>query len=326
MLDREANAQQEALGVVGVNLLYGAFFLHHQPELLLESLLDNLSTDRLQIDMIELSGTEFRQVDNRLMSLQLVELGLSPAAMFDAKGEALQPSEVLHRRPVLVERGTFRPVTKVNLDMLACARRAFAKAQARSEGDIVEVMEISLPNLRSESGAVDGRDFLARADLLGAVGKIVMISDFFENFRLASYLRGCTSGPIAMVLGAGTLRQVFDEQHYADLEGGILEAMGRLFGKGLRLYVYPMLEAGAGPLVTLATVEVAPGLAHLFAYLGERGALVPIDDYDPAVLPIPSRDVARRIEAGDASWESLVPPEIAEIVKRRGFFRQAKGS
>lgn len=323
MLDREANAQQEALGVVGVNLLHGAFFLHHQPEILVESLLDNLSTDRLEIDMIEFSGIEFRHVDNRMMSLKLVELGLSPAATFDARGEARQPSEVLHRKPVLIQRGAFRPVTKVNIDMLACARRAFAEAEARPEGDIVEVMEISMRNLLAQDGSVDGRDFLARADMLGAAGKTVMISDYFEHHRLATYLRGCTSGPIAMVLGAGSLGPVFDEKYYADLDGGILEAMGRLFGKGLRLYVYPMLEAGR--VVSLGDITVAPALAQLFGYLRERGSLVPIEGYDRAVLPIVSKDVVRRIEAGEVSWESMVPAEIAEIIKRRGLLGYAKG-
>jgi hypothetical protein len=324
LLDRETNAQQEALGVVGVNLIHGAFFLHHQPELLVESLLDNLSTDRVEIDMIELAGIEFRHVDNRLMSLKLVELGLSPAAMFDAKGEALQPTEVLHRKPVLIQRGAFRPLTKVNLDMLRSARQAFAQAEGRAEGDLVEVMEISLRNLLTPDGGVDGRDFLARADMLGAAGKTVMISDYFEHYRLATYLRGCTSGPIALVLGAGNLRQLFDEKYYADLDGGILEAMGRLFGKGLRLFVYPMLEPGTSRLVSLANLDVPPALTQLFAYLRDRGSLVPLPDYAPAVLPMFSQDVVRRIEANDASWEAMVPPAIAEIIKQRGLFGTGK--
>ena len=140
MLDRETSLQQEALGIVGVNLLYGAFFQHHEPEQLVESLLDNLSTERIEIDMIEFSGIEFRHVDNRLMSLKLVQLGLSKAAMFGPKGEVLQPSEVLHHKPVLVLRGTFRPVTKVNIDMLRCARTAFAQAHGQPEDEIVEIM------------------------------------------------------------------------------------------------------------------------------------------------------------------------------------------
>jgi hypothetical protein len=323
MLDRETNLQQEALGVVGVNLLYGAFFLHHEPEQLVESLLDNLSTERIEIDMIEFSGIEFRHVDNRLMSLKLVQLGLSQAAMFDAKGEVLQPSEVLHHKPVLVLRGTFRPVTKVNIDMLRCARTAFAQAQGTPEQDIVEVMEITMSNLLSEGGAVDPRDFLARADVLGAAGKTVLVSDYFEYYRLSAYLRRCTSSAIAIVLGTGALDQLMDEKYYTGLDGGILEAFGRLFSKDVRLYVYPMLDQASGKLATVSDMRVPAGLAKLHGYLLDRGSLVPIENYDPGVLPILSHEVYRRLRAGDASWEAMVPNEVADIIKRRGLFGHA---
>src|SRR5277367_5685915 len=147
MLDNENDLQQETLGIVGVNLLYGAFFLHHKPESLLESLLDNLSTERLEIDMVEFSGIEFRHVDNRVMSLKLVQLGLSGAAMFGPSGEVLQPAEILRKKPVLVERGSFRPVTKVNIDMLRSARERFSSELKVESGEVVELMEITMRNL-----------------------------------------------------------------------------------------------------------------------------------------------------------------------------------
>ena len=195
MLDRETSLQQEALGIVGVNLLYGAFFMHHEPEQLVESLLDNLTTERLEIDMIEFSGIEFRHVDNRLMSLKLVQLGLSQAAMFDAKGEVLQPTEVLHHKPVLVQRGTFRPVTKVNIDMLRCARTAFARSAGATGGRDRRAHGDHHAQSSHRGGAVDPRDFLARADVLGAAGKTVLISDYFEYYRLAGYLRAAPATP-----------------------------------------------------------------------------------------------------------------------------------
>ena len=187
MLDPENDLQADTLGIVGVNLLYGAFFLHHKPEELLESLLDNLSTKRIEIDMIEFSGIEYRYVDNRVMSLKLVQLGLSGAAMFGPSGEVLQPSEVLRKRPILVERGSFRPVTKVNIDMINCAKERFGAEPEVESGQVVELMEITMQEPAGQ-GKIDLTDFLARADLLAAVGKIVLISDFFEYYRLAAYL------------------------------------------------------------------------------------------------------------------------------------------
>jgi hypothetical protein len=324
MRDRESHLQQEALGVVGVNLLYGAFFLHHEPEQLVESLLDNLSTDRLAIDMIEFSGIEFRHVDNRLMSLKLVQLGLSQAAMFGPKGEVLQPSEVLHGKPVLVQRGAFRPVTKLNLDMSRAARTQLARVLDRPEPELVDVVEISMSSLLNEQGQVDARDFLARADVLGAAGKAVVISDYFEYFRLASYLRGCTRQPVAMVLTAAGLLHVLDEKYYADVDGGILEALGRLFAQGLRLFVYPTRSSAGAPLVTLDTVPVPPGLANLFAYLRDRGALVAVDGFAPDVLSIQARDVLARMHKGDDTWQEMVAPAVADIVRRRGLFGVAR--
>jgi len=319
MLDRENGLQQEVLGIVGVNLLFGAFFLHHKPELMLESLLDNLTTERVEIDMIEYSGIEFRHVDNRVMSLKLVQLGLSGAAMFGPSGEVLQPSEVLRKRPILVERGSFRPVTKVNIDMIKSAHGRFA-AEPEVEADrIVELMEITMRNLLA-AGKIDLSDFLARADVLAAAGKTVLISDYSEYYRLAAYLTRYTTEPIAVTMGAASLRDLFKEQYYVELEGGILEAFGKLFTKDLRIYVYPLRNPVTSLINTVENVDLPPDMRHLFRHLVERGRIKQLDNFDESVLHIFSRDVLRRIKDHDASWEDMVPPEIAEVIKRRGFF------
>src|SRR6266576_514318 len=198
MLDEEAYLQQESLGIVGVNLLYGAFFHHHEPEKLIESLLDQLTVGRIEIDMIQFRGIEFRGVDNRLMALKLVQLGLSGVAMFGPDREVLQPSEVLRKKAVLVERGSFRPPTNVNLD------------------------------------------FLARAELLAACGETVLITDYFDYYRLAAYIAERTRERIGIVMGVPSLIDLFDERNHAQLPGGILESFGRLFKNGVKLYVYPL--------------------------------------------------------------------------------------
>jgi hypothetical protein len=319
MLDNENDLQQETLGIVGVNLLYGAFFLYHKPQLLLESLLDNLNTSRIEIDMIEFSGIEFRHVDNRVMSLKLVQLGLSGAAMFGPTGEVLQPSEVLRKRPVLVERGSFRPVTKVNIDMIDCAHERFAAEPEVANDQIVELMEITMRNLLEE-GQINLTDFLARADVLAAAGKTVLISDYFEYFRLAAYLARYTSRPIAVTMGVASLQDLFKEEYYANLEGGILEAFGKLFTKDLRIYVYPLKDPATGELSTVQNIRM-PGDVHtLYCHLVERGRIKQLDNFDESVLHIFSRDVLRRIKEEDPSWESMVPPEIAEVIKQRHFF------
>lgn len=323
MLDTETTLQQEALGIVGVNLLYGAFFLFSEPDVLIESLLDGLGTARIEIDMIEFSGIEFRHVDNRVMSLRLVQLGLSEAAMFAADGSVLQPSEALRKRPVLVERGSFRPVTHVNLDMLSSALEQFSEQIGRSEPPNalppLPLMELTMNNLLSE-GELDLSDFLARIDVLAATGHTVLISDYFEFHRLARYLSSATDRPIGIVLGAGSLAQLFEAHYYENLDGGILESFGRLFKNGLTMYVYPLRDPATGKLTTVANLELAPHLMTLYRFLVDQGSIKPIERYREEVLPIFSRDVLRLIRSGDAAWEKMVPDAVAALIRERGMF------
>ncbi|MGJ8656520.1 MAG: TonB-dependent receptor [Akkermansiaceae bacterium] len=319
MLDKTNALQQEALGIVGVNLLYGACMLHHSPDQLIESLLDNLSTDRIEIDMIEFSGIEFRHVDNRLMSLKLVQLGLTSAAMFGAHGKVLQPSEVLRKKAVLVERGSFRPVCNTNIDIMRCAYERFIKEPGIKEESVIQVMEITMSNLMAD-GKIDYRDFLARADMLVACGMTVMISDYFQYFRLAAYLGRYTKAKIGISMGIGSLRELFDEQYYKTLEGGILESFGRLFKNDLKLYVYPLKDKNKEDLTTIENVEVSPELKKLYGYLIDRGCIEQLTNHDENCLNIFSRDVLAKIASGDQSWEEMVPLEVAEVIKSRGYF------
>jgi hypothetical protein len=324
MLDVEAWLQQEALGIVGVNLLYGAFFEHHEPDKLIESLLDRLTTGRIEIDMIQFRGIEFRGVDNRLMALKLVQLGLSGVAMFGPDREVLQPSEVLRKNAILVERGSFRPPTHVNLDMLESARARFEADPAVAGKPVLTLTEITMRNLLAGGAEVDRRDFLARAELLAACGMTVLITDYFDYYRLAAYIGERTSERIGIVMGVPSLIDLFDEKNHAQLPGGILESFGRLFKNDLKLYVYPLRPSPDDELKTVNDISVLPELQPLYDYLAGRGSFVHLDNYRPEFLPIFSRDVLRRIAANDDAWESMVPPDVAELIKRRAFFGYVK--
>jgi hypothetical protein len=269
--------------------------------------------------MAVFSGIEFRHVDNRVMSLKLVQLGLSGAAMFGPSGDVLQPSEILRKRPVLVERGSFRPVTRVNIDMLNSAHARFA-AELEAKGDqIVELMEITMRNLLV-TGEIDLNDFLARADLLAAAGKTVLISDYFDYYRLAAWLARYTIEPIALTMGVPSLEDLFQEQHYADLEGGILEAFGKLFTKDLRIYVYPYQDPETKVLRMVEGAEISPHVRSLYRHIVDGGRIKQLNEFDESALHIFSRDVLKRIKAEDSSWVGMVPPEIAELIKKHHFF------
>jgi hypothetical protein len=270
--------------------------------------------------MIQFRGIEFRSVDNRLMALKLVQLGLSGVAMFGPDGDVVQPSEVLRKKAILVERGSFRPPTLVNIDMLESALAKFDQDPAVAGTDSVPLTELTMANLMSTatSGTVNRRDFLARADLLAACGMTTLISDYVEYHRLAQYLFDRTTGRIGIVMGVPSLIDVFRESHYAHMAGGILESFGRMFKNELKLFVYPMLRDGE--VVSVDTVQVEPELQPLYDYLNRRGSFVDLDNYKPDYLPILSRDVLRRIAAGDEVWQTQVPDAVAELIKKRAFF------
>jgi len=318
MLDEANVDQQEALGVIGVNLLYAAFY-HSQPERLISSLQENLAPGSIQVDLIKFSGPAYAKIDNRLMSLQLVSQGLTDAVMFTADGEMVQPSEIIYKKAILIERGSFRPVTYATNDMLEGARRQFLKESGCSEKDLVVLMEMTLENLLSE-GQLNHADFLARVDILGALGRTVLISKFGEYYRLAGYLSRYTSRPIGLVMGVPSLLEIFDEKYYLNLEGGILEALGRMFTGGLKLYVYPMIDEKTGEIETATKVEVAPNLRSLFQYLIDNGFIKEIADYRKEFLRIYPPAVLAKLKAGDESWEKMVPPEVVQIIKEREFF------
>ncbi|MEI6861938.1 MAG: TonB-dependent receptor, partial [Verrucomicrobiota bacterium] len=342
MWDKDALLQQQALGIVGTNLLYGAFYYHHEPGRLVESLLDNVGADRVEVDMLKFSGPAFQDVDNRLMALHLVRHGLTNAVMFSPGGEVLQPSEVLYKKPVLVERGSFRPVTHVNVDMLNCAAAQFMQEPAVKGKDVVVLMEITMNNLLM-GGALDAQDFLSRVDLLGDIGLTVLISNYPEYFRLTSHFRRYTSEMIGVAMGVNNLVEIFNEKYYENLPGGILESFGRLFRNSVRLYIYPMRQeaydryvaAGqtaatdravpahafaANVLITAKNVQISPNLQNLYAHLLENHYLESIVGFDREILSVFSRDVLQRIKAGDATWETMVPAPVAAAIKKRGLF------
>jgi hypothetical protein len=344
MWDKENVLQQQALGIVGTNLIYGAFYFRNDPQKFIQSLLDGgVGTGRIEVDMLKFSGPAFPNVDNRLLSLHLVQYGLTNAVMFGTGGDVLQPSEILYKKAILVERGSFRPVTHVNVDMLNCACAQFVQEPLVKGKDVVVLMEITMNNLLS-GGDLDAQDFLSRVDLLGDIGFTVLISNYSEYYRLTSYFRRYTKEMIGVAMGINNLLEVFNEKYYDNLEGGILESFGRLFRNSVKLYIYPMQQTaydryiatttGAaapshGPaghafsnavLINAKNLQVSDHLRNLYAHLLENHYIDCIVGYDLNILSIFSRDVLQRIKAGDQTWERMVPEPVVDAIKKRRLF------
>ncbi len=319
LLDWETPDQQEAVGILGVNLVHAAFYHHTDPVSLIGSLLDGLTSQRVEVDMIKFSGPAFAGVDNRLMALQLVEQWLTEAALFTADGETIIPGELLYKKPVLLERGSFRPLTNPMLDMLDRAQEQFVREASLQGEPPVVMFEMTLRQLQV-GNAIDHRDFLDRVDTLGALGKPVLISNFLRYHRLVSYLSRQTQRPIGLPIGLVRLRDVLDEKFYTDLPGGLMESLGQLFKNGAKLYVYPSLDKKTGKITTIENLEVMPHLRHLFAHLVENRFIENITSYNAGALNIYSSEVLAKIHSGDESLSQLIPAPIFERIKAKQLF------
>jgi hypothetical protein len=317
--ERDARLQQITLGTLGTNLIYGAFYKHDQPKKLLKYLYDHIDRDKIEIDMINFDGPRFEEVDNRLMSLQLLRNEMTEAVMFGPDGNNILAARILYKKNVLALRGSFRPVTKVNMDMYETAKAMFIESGKVKEDRLETIFEITLSNLKA-SGEIDEEDFMHRAELLCSLGQTVMISNFKEYYRLVEYLNNYTKERIGLVMGVNNLVDVFDTQYYTHLSGGILEAFGKLFFKDLRVYLYPMKDAETGEMVTSDNLKVHPRMKELYKFFKYNGRVIDIENYDESIGHIFSREVLRMIENGEKGWRDMLPEGVATLIEEGNLF------
>lgn len=315
----EAKLQQEVLGVVGVNLIYGAFYKYDDPKKLLRYLYDHIDKDALEIDTINFSGPVFESVDNRLMSLQLIKNGMTEAVMFDGSENNVLPARVLYKKNILALRGSFRPVTMVNVDMFQKSYDIFVQEPNVEEDKTVVVFEITLSNLMAQ-GELDEKDFMDRAKLLCSLGHTVMISNFKEYYRLVDYFSHYSKNQMALAMGVNNFLEIFKEDYYEDLSGGILEAFGKMFYNNLKVYLYPMEEKQSGKIINSNNLRLHPRMKEFYKFFKYNGKVVDIFDYEEKYLNIFSREILKKIKNKSEGWEEGLPSGIAEMIKDQHMF------
>lgn len=317
--ETDARLQQETLGKLGTNLIYGAYYKYNEPKKLLRYLYDHIDKDQLEIDTINFSGPDFKNVDNRLMSLQLLKNGMTDAVMFAPDGNNVLPARVLYKKNILAFRGSFRPVTKVNMDMYEKSYEMFLNENKVKKEKTQVVFEITLSNLRASGGEIDEQDFMDRARLLCSLGQTVLISNFQEYYKLVEYFNLYSKNRMGLAMGVNNLIDIFDEKYYRHLSGGILEAFGKLFYKDLKVYIYPMLNEN-NSMTTIDDLRVHPRMKELYKFFKFNGKLVNIKNYDPEILNIFSRTVLNMINKDEQGWEEMLPEGVAEIIKEQKLF------
>ncbi len=317
--ENDARLQQNTLGILGVNLIYGAYYKYDNPKKLLRYLYDHIDKDQIEIDTINFSGPRFEKVDNRLMSLQLVKNNMTDAVMFAPDGNNILPARILYKKNILALRGSFRPVTNVNMDMYKRSLELFIQENKVEEENTEVIFEITLSNLRAE-GEIDERDFMDRAELLCSLGQTVMISNFQEYYKVVEYFSRYTKERMGLAMGVNNLIDIFDEKYYRHLSGGILEAFGKLFFKDLKVYLYPLKDQETGAIINSENLKVHPRMKELYKFFKYNGKVVDIEGYNPDVLDVFSREILQMISEGKTGWENMLPERTASMIKDQKLF------
>jgi len=317
MLDDTNPKQQEAIGILGVNLIFGAFHYFRTPEKLIDSLKDNLGRGRIEVDMIHFEGPYFEELDNRLMALRLVEADLTPAVIFSPEKTVLQPSEVFYKKNILVLRSHFCPVTNVTVDMIKSGKDIFLKNPDISTEKAIILPELSLAQL-GKNGHLDKQDILHRTETAGLQGHPVLVSNYLRYFRIREYLNQYTKGKVDFILGVPNLELIFDVAYYEGLEGGIMGAFSKLFNGKTKLFIYPLRKGD--DMITADSFRVPDHLKHLYLYLRQNKLIQAVESFDASILHIWSEEVLKQLKKGRGEWENMVPKTVAqEIIKQRMF-------
>ena len=324
MHDNSHKAQQEALGILGVNLIYACYFHNHDLDEFLSSLVHRLPRERMEIDMIRVSGPDFENTDNRIIALNLVKRGVTDSTMFDLSGSVLQPTSALYKKNILLMRGRFRPVTKVHIDMIERGKEQFLKEEGIKEENVRVIFELTLKDLTAD-GKISDKDFVDRAELLGTLGYTVMISNYLKHYKMVDYLSPISRGHLlGVIVGVYNLQTIFDERYYDNLPGGLLEAFGRGFGHNVKMFVYPANNVETGELYCLDNFSVPENLNGLLEYMKANNKLAPFDSFNPSTLGVMSDDVLMKIKAGSTAWEEDVPEQVVKAIKYYELFGYVK--
>ena len=313
-----AKLQQEDLGIIGVNLIYGAFYKNSKPKNLVKYLYDHIDKESIEIDTINFKGPLFKKIDNRLMSLELVKNNMTEAVMFDSDGNNILPARILYKKNILALRGSFRPVTKVNIDMFEKSYEVFTREADVDESKSEVIFEITLSNLMGQ-GEIDESDFMDRAKLLCSLGHTVMISNFKEYYKLVDYFSNYTKKQLGLTMGVNNFVEIFNEEYYKDIDGGILEAFGKMFHNKVKVYLYP-ISNNDGQIINSTNLKLHPRMKDFYKFFKYNNKVVDLFDFEQKYLEIFSRDILKKIKNGEKDWTNKLPEGISEMIIKNKMF------
>lgn len=284
LLDSDASLQQNVLGVIGVNLVYAAFFLNEDVQTMIESLVDNLSIGSVEIDLINLRGPIFQHANDRLVNLYLIAKGFSSAAIFDKSAEVQQSKDLLYKKNIMILRTKFRQKSTPNFDLFNRAVEQFKKTQDIDDSNLIVLIEVLMSNILDEKKEINREDleeFASRAEELCATGNHVIVSHFSRNHKLAQYLAKCKPNSVGISTNIANLKRIFDSAQYGeDYTDELLSYVSDLFSKNVKLYAYPYLNKVTNEIITTQNMPVSYQAKPLYDFLILNNYITDIERYD----------------------------------------------
>lgn len=299
--------QQEALGILGVNLIYASFYKTEKEEEFVKSLLDHLDLERVEVDFIKIKGEDISPLKNEMLSLHLLKEGVTPAVLFlPEKGPSLA-SDFLFEKSVLVQRGVFKPVTKTNIEIMERSLKQIQKTFPKTE----PLFELSIKDPENS----DLEDISERIHMIQSCGFSVLVSRLLPYHELKDFLRSVTAEEIIVVLGASHLESLFDPSYEKDTNESVLQTFGKLFDEKTKMLVFPYKTKKS--CQTSSSFFPPSPSNHLFSYLKEAKHIEDVlgcEDVDTSIL---SKDVREMVKRKDPQWKDLVPSSVRKILEKK---------
>ena len=320
LLENDTLLQQYSLGTLGINLIYGGLFQWKDPRKILLGLLDNLGTDRMEVDYVYVEGPDMTWVDNRILNLMLVSHNMTPAIMFDQSGKVQQPSDMLYKKNVLLMRGNFRPVTNLVIEFFEKSFEIFKRDEDYRPDNTIGFCEISLNSLMADKKMVDEKDFLQRVDLLNLVGQSVMVSRFTRYFELVNYFGQFQMIKLRIAVGMPTFDMILDSSLYTDLRGGLLESIGALFQENVKMYLFPYIDPKIGKAIFPDDAHFTGSKKLLWQYLNETRKIIQLQNISEEVIQHTADHITDLIHKGDPELKNYIPEKAFIHIKEKQLF------
>lgn len=284
LLDSDATLQQNVLGIIGVNLVYAAYFHRDDAQTMIESLVDNLSIGSVEIDVINLRGPVFEDASDRLVNLYLIAKGFSSAAIFDKNADACQSNDLLYKKDIMILRTKYRQKSKPNFDLFNRAVEQFKRSQNIKNKNVVVMIEVLMSNMLGEEKELSPKDlgdFAKKAEELCATGNNVIVSNFTRNHKLAQYLSRCKPNSVGISTNIANLKRIFDASSFPEnYTDELLAYVSDLFSRNVKLYAYPYLDKNTNEIITTRNMPVSPEAKPLFDFLVINKYITDIEEYD----------------------------------------------